>query len=582
MAKAIPTGISSFREIRSGNYYYVDKTMMIHELLYPAPKKAVLITRPRRFGKSLNLSMLECFLDITKNGESIFDGLKIMEYHEICNAYMHRFPVIHVSFKDIQANTSKADGSSDASALNALKGTIGELAEQYTFLLQSERLSDDEKIAFRQISARNRDTGGTRFLMSEDALKNALKTLTDLLKKHYGQPAVILMDEYDVPLNDAFEKGYYPEFVNIYRSILSSALKDNDSLAFAVITGCLKISKESIFTGVNNFYVNDVTSRKMSDAFGFSDQEVKDMLDEYGLGRHHEQVRRFYDGYRFGSRLAYNPWSVMTFIDDNIGIEEAQPRFSCGWIGTSGNDILRKLLLKAEGDANVAYDIEALSHGTSITKRILEQLTFENMYSTADGIWTIMLHTGYLTCENLMEEGNMMLRIPNEEVLRSLDDLVSEIAVQQTEKGRFLRLFCEAVESFRPQEIERTLNLILDNSVSLRDTATKAVKENYYHGIMNAALLYRSDWIRTSNPETGSGYCDIMVENSAEDWGIVFELKYSGNADDFNAALDEATRQILTCQYARRLKKKRYHTIHLYAAAFHGTQCRVREVHEPV
>ena len=589
MRKTIPTGVSSFEKIRTvgGNgaeYYYVDKTMMIKELLYPKPVEVTLITRPRRFGKSLNMSMLECFLDIERESEgtSLFDGLAIMNEKEVCDEYMHKYPVIHVSFKDAVCKKKVGEEKKELieAAMKGLKGTIGTLAERYRFLLSSDKLDEADRISFRQISTRNPDTEGEKFLMSDDNLETALLTLSMLLKKHYGKPAVILIDEYDVPLNAAFELGCYEYFIGTYRSILSAALKENDSLAFAVVTGCLKISKESIFTGLNHLDVRSVVDPGMNDFFGFDDDEVGEMLEYYGLGEYREGVRRFYDGYRFGSRQAYNPWAVLEFASKALDyLREGQPvEFGCGWIKTSGNDILYNLMEKAEKNLDISEDVDALENGGTITKRIIDQLTFDNMYDSIDGIWTVMLHAGYLTIENRLGNGVLELRIPNEEVLLSFDDIVAALAKRQAGNGMYQKAFCDAVTTFDVAKIEEALNDVLENSVSIRDTATREPRENFYHGVMNAILLYRDGWSRRSNPEVGKGYCDILVENPGEDWGVLFELKYSDDKDDFTAALDEGQRQIVTCKYAKPLKRKRYANTHLYAIAFHGKECKVREV----
>ena len=582
MTKRIPKGVSSFEAMMTNGYYYVDKTMMIKELLDASLDGVTLITRPRRFGKSLNMSMLECFLDIERKSEGmrLFDGLAISGETEFCRRYMHKYPVIHVSFKDVSGDGGQKAEENLESALKALKGTVGELAEKYRFLLSSKELDEADRIAFRQISTRNPKTDDSRFIMGNDILKTSLNTLARLVRKHYGTPPVILIDEYDVPLNKASEGGYYEGFIEIYRTLLSSALKDSKSISFAVVTGCLKISKESIFTGLNNLDVRSVVDPGMNDFFGFDDSEVGDMLEYYGLGEYREGVRRFYDGYRFGSRQAYNPWAVLEFASKALDyLREGQPvEFGCGWIKTSGNDILYNLMEKAEKNLDISEDVDALENGGTITKWIVDQLTFDNMYADIEGIWTVMLHTGYLTVENRLDNGAVELRVPNEEVLLSFDGIVAALAKRQAGNGMYQKAFCDAVATFDTAKIEEALNDVLENSVSIRDTATKEPRENFYHGVMNAVLLYRDGWSRRSNPEVGNGYCDILVENPGEDWGVLFELKYSDDKDDFTAALDEGQRQIVTCKYAKPLKRKRYANTHLYAIAFHGKECKVREV----
>ena len=587
MTKRIPKGVSSFEAMMTNGYYYVDKTMMIKELLDASLDGVTLITRPRRFGKSLNMSMLECFLDIERKSEGmrLFDGLAISGETEFCRRYMHKYPVIHVSFKDINAESNPGK-TLLKSAMDQLKNIVGFLALDYRFLLDGsregngERLDEFDEALYRRLTTISPNAKETQFEMSDDTLQYSLRTLCTLLKKRHGVAPVLLIDEYDVPLNDAFNKEYYKDFVATYRTLLSSALKDSKSISFAVVTGCLKISKESIFTGLNNLDVRSVVDPGMNDFFGFDDSEVGDMLEYYGLGEYREGVRRFYDGYRFGSRQAYNPWAVLEFASKALDyLREGRPvEFGCGWIKTSGNDILYSLMEKAEKNLDISEDVDALENGGTITKWIVDQLTFDNMYADIEGIWTVMLHTGYLTVENRLDNGAVELRVPNEEVLLSFDGIVAALAKRQAGNGMYQKAFCDAVATFDTAKIEEALNDVLENSVSIRDTATKEPRENFYHGVMNAVLLYRDGWSRRSNPEVGNGYCDILVENPGEDWGVLFELKYSDDKDDFTAALDEGQRQIVTCKYAKPLKRKRYANTHLYAIAFHGKECKVREV----
>ena len=583
MTKRIPYSVSSFEAMITNGYYYVDKTMMIKDLLDASLDGVTLITRPRRFGKSLNMSMLECFLDIERKGEGmrLFDGLAISGETEFCKEYMHKYPVIHVSFKDA-VGKKKEEEKPIKTAMRGLKGTIGMLAERYRFLLSSKELDEADRIAFRQISTRNPDTEGEKFLMSDDNLETALATLSTLLKKHYGKPAVILIDEYDVPLNTAFELEYYEYFIGTYRSILSTALKENDSLAFAVVTGCLRISKESIFTGVNNFRSLDVTKAGLREYFGFDDNDVSAMLEYYGLSECHGRVKSFYDGYRFGKMLVYNPFSINQFVADAIdSAKRGEPiEYHCEWLNTSGNDIMKRLLAPAVKKKGFANAVESLENRGEIKTRIVEQLTFDSMYKTPEGLWTVMLHSGYLTLAENLGEGYAMLRVPNEEVLKAFDDLVLQISQERIAKGDTLKNACEAVESFDPARIEEALNTLLKRIVSIRDTATREKRENYYHGIMNAMLAYRGDWEMESSAETGDGYCDIMVENDEGNWGIVFELKYSDNATDFKKALDEGEDQIFKLKYPEELHENERDPIHLYSIAFRGKRCKVREVFE--
>ncbi len=498
---------------------------------------------------------------------------------------MHKYPVIHVSFKDIVGKKSKDDESLLFSAVNSLKYLISETAKRYLFLLESKELNEDDRISFEQIKSLSTPKESKKDEdMELEYLAGSLKKLSELLEKHYGFPTVILIDEYDVLLNKAFKLGYYQDFIETYRCLLSSALKGNPSLAFAVVTGCLRISKESIFTGLNNLRVYDVTSPGLDEWLGFRDEDVYDMLEYYGLSQYHADTKSFYDGYRFASQLVYNPWSINTFVSKAIeSREKNEPvTFQCDWLDTSENDILNELVERSANDRGMVVDIGNLALGKSVSKKIISQLTFESIYKDNDALWTVMLHSGYVTCEENLGQTFIRLRIPNEEVHQAFDDKIVYIAKRDTGRGRRLKEFCDAIATFDPNRIEKELNNILRRTTSIRDNATKAVHENYYHGIMNAALLYRDDWQRWSNPETGDGYCDIMAEGENGDWAVLFELKYSNSASDFSAALAEAKGQIYRCDYAQILMDNDYPKAHMYAIAFHGKKCKVEEVALPL
>ena len=578
--KAVPLGIEFFKEIVNGNYYYVDKTLLIKELLAPEPAKATLITRPRRFGKSLNMNMLNCFLNI-EDKEDIFTDLKIRKEKEICERHMHKYPVIQVSFKDISGISLKPDPRNVENALRQLSNTIGTLADTYSFLENSAKLTDKEKEDYEKLCARSKDPSKPMFVINTDVLQSSLLILSTLLHKHYGIPAVILIDEYDVPLDKAYLGGYYDEFMNIYRNLLSSALKSNPHVAFAVITGCLRISKESIFTGLNNLTTLDITNSRADEYFGFTDEEVLEMLKHYHLERYHSKVKAFYDGYRIGNKMVYNPWSIIDFISNAIYEikNDIEPSFPSGWVNSSGNDIIRMLLNRA--DENVKMDLEELSSGKTVGKHVVSTLSYPDLYSDLENIWTVMLHAGYLTTVRKIQDDIVELRIPNEEVQRAFDENVRKWANKRTEQGTYLKQLCESVETFEAGKMEESINILLDDLIGARDTATKTFKENYYHGIMNCAVSYRTDWISSSNPETGDGYCDLAIENRKENWGMILELKYSSDPDDFTKALDEGEKLIYTCRYAKMLERRKYKNIYLYSIAFHGRECRVRQVPYP-
>ena len=574
MMKGLPAGIDSFERVRKGNYYFVDKSLALKDLLDPAPAAVTLLTRPRRFGKSMLLSMFRNFLDIGQAGTDLFTGLKIHDDKEFCDLYFHQYPVIYLSFKEIISSTP----SDEKSARAALIKTVGETAEGFAFLLTSEKLNESDKMAFRRISTRNRDMmEGDEFMIADDSLRGSLKTLSRLLHKHYGVPAVILIDGCDELLGKAFSGGYYHQFINLYMSFLSSALKSNDDLAFAVMTGCLKISEESIITGLNNLTVMDVIRNDMDEYFGFTQQEAEELLTCYGLSDYKEMVKAFYDGYHFGSQLVYNPWSVISFVKDAVSAvrKGKEPIPPSGWMNSSQNSILETLMKQA--DADVRRDLQALSDGKTIVKKLNDHVTYPHLFDTPEHIWAVLLHTGYLTCTTLSPDGMAHLMIPNEEVHRSFDECINQWAMKTTEEGKNLKQFCDAVETFNPDKIQQAIQILLKDVVSIRDTAAKSVRENYYHGILNCAVSYRQNWLRYSNPETGEGYCDIAIEDPDFSWGIIFELKFAEKGK-FENALKEAESQIHTCHYAEMLEEDGVKRKYLYAMAFHGKNCRVRQV----
>ena len=514
--KKLPIGIESFEEIRKEGFYYVDKTGVIGQLLEKWGK-VNLFTRPRRFGKSLNMSMLKAFFEIGGD-PGLFEGLKISEKKELCEKYMGQFPVISISLKNVE-------GLSFEAAKKALKDTLGVEARRFYFLEQSIKLTDEEKESYKALIGV--DATGD-FQMSDTAMEKALLRLSALLRKHYGKQVILLIDEYDVPLDKAFQYGYYDEMVSLLRNMFGNALKTNPDLYFAVLTGCLRISKESIFTGLNNLKVLTLTDVRFDEYFGFTDTEVKDMLEYYGLSGHYGEVKEWYDGYRFGNVEVYCPWDVINYCDLLKADPNALPQDY--WSNTSGNAMVRRFIDKA--DTRTHDEIERLIAGDEILKEIHQELTYNELDSSIENLWSVLFTTGYLT-QRGQEGKKYRLAIPNNEIRELFISQIREWFRDVSRKdGETLNQFCEAFPEQNPEKIEEIFSDYLWNTISIRDTASSK-KENFYHGILLGLLGYKSNWLVKSNAESGLGYSDILVEVPKNRTGIVIELKYAedGNMD---------------------------------------------------
>ena len=558
MRKKLPIGIDSFEKLRTNDFYYVDKTGFIADLLRDWGE-VNLFTRPRRFGKTLNMSMLKCFFEIGTD-KSLFDGLKIAENKELCAEYQGQFPVIFISLKSV-------DGLTFASAAASLRRLIGREASRFGFLLQSNQLDTDDKKLYRALTAVE---GGT-FSMSDDVLADSLKTLSGLLAKHYSRKVVILIDEYDVPLDKAFQSGYYDEMVSLIRNLFGNALKTNDSLQFAVLTGCLRISKESIFTGLNNLNVMTVSDPYFCDSFGFTDDDVKELLDYYGLGAYHDAMRDWYDGYQFGNVSIYCPWDVIKYAQILLRDPEAEPENY--WANTSGNGIIRRLLQKA--DQTTRDEVEQLINGETIVKTVRQELTYRDIEDSIDNIWSVLYSTGYLTSKGRLPGKQMKLALPNREVRELFIDLVKDWFREETraDTSRINR-FCAAFPKGDVATIQDMLHDYLWDSISVRDTAVRSsMKENFYHGMLLGLLQSQESWIVRSNAETGIGYSDISVA-TPERLGIVIELKYAEDGN-LEAACAKALAQIDEKKYAEGLRRRGMKTILKYGIAFWEKECMV-------
>ena len=563
MRKKLPIGIENFGEFFSEDFYYVDKTLFIKELLQNWGK-VNLFTRPRRFGKSLNMSMLKYFFEIGTD-PALFDGLRIAQERELCEEYMGKFPVISISLKGV-------DGRSFESASVALRTVIGDEARRFDYLKSSARLSEDDKEAYVQLTAVGITEGGI-YTMTEGMAAASLKTLSQLLAKHHGQKVILLIDEYDVPLDKAFQGGYYDEMVNLIRNLLGNALKTNDSLYFAVLTGCLRISKESIFTGLNNLKVHTISDFRYDEYFGFTNADVDELLEFYGLSSCKDVIRDWYDGYRFGDTDVYCPWDVINYCDELLAAPAAPPKNY--WANTSGNDLILRLLEKA--DQTTKDEVEEVLNGGKITKRVRQELTYRDIDDSVENVWSVLYATGYLTGKHVdqADADIFNLWIPNGEIRKLFYELVQDWfrEVTRADSTRINR-FCAAFPAEDVDVIQEMLGDYLWDSISVRDTAVRRnMKENFYHGMLLGLLRSQGSWLVKSNAETGEGYSDISIQ-TPDRIGIVIELKY---ADDGNleAACREALKQIEEKKYAEGLKRRGTKKIIKYGIAFCEKECMV-------
>ena len=556
----LPVGIENFQEIRQLGFYYVDKTKMVEHLLSQWGK-VNLFTRPRRFGKTLNMSMLRYFFEIGTD-PTLFDGLFISQNKELCETYLGKFPVVFLSLKNV-------DGLTFEEARYRLTELIAKEAERFGFLADSDRLSENEKKMYQALTA----LSDGRYTMDELLLVSAIQTISQLLYRHYGQKIILLMDEYDVPLDKAFQHGYYREMVSLIRGMFGQVLKTNDFLYFAVLTGCLRVSKESIFTGLNNLKVLASTDARFDEYFGFTDEEVKTLLEAYHLESHMEETKEWYDGYHFGNADIYCPWDVISHVDRLCGEPTAAPQ--AYWINTSGNDLVKRFIEKA--DKTTRDEIEALIAGGLIEKPIRLELTYDEIDNSINNLWSVLFTTGYLTQAGRTEQGDYRLRIPNKEVREvyklQIQEWFRDTVLQDTEP---IRAFLQAFTDGNAKEIEARLTKILGNMISILDTkARDEEKEIFYHGVLLGLLRCNFDWSVKSNVEAGDGFADIIVEPESPDAGIIVELKYSQTFSGLESACERALAQIRDRRYAEYLKGEGRNEILVCGIAFCKKRCRV-------
>ena len=551
----LPVGIESFEEIRSEGFYYIDKTGLIRDLLNNWGK-VNLFTRPRRFGKTLNMSMLKSFFEIGAD-KTLFDGLAISKETALCEEYQGKFPVVFVSLKGV-------DGLTFEDAYGMLRRIIRAEVSRLQMLLDSERISEDDKKPLERI-LKEEDT-------KEDIL-DSLKTLSCLLYQHYGQKTVLLIDEYDVPLDKAFHHGYYREMVALIRGLFGQALKTNEYLQFAVLTGCLRVAKESIFTGLNNFKVLSIIDPRFDEHFGFTDAEVKRLLADYGLESHFDEIKEWYDGYRFGDVDVYCPWDVINHVDLLRAKPDARPQ--AYWINTSGNDLVKDFV--DEADATTQDEIERLVAGETIEKKVRLELTYPEVRESIDNLWSVLFTTGYLTYTEQTEDGSYKLRIPNREVREVFVLQIQEWFKKSMAKDRQpTQAFCRALLEGDAENASNELNAIMSGMISVLDTkARDAQKENFYHGLLLGLLRSIADWKILSNAEAGEGFSDIIIEPRRNlNMGIVIEIKYAPTFRALDEACAKAMEQIKARRYGERLRNEGREDILAYGIAFNKKRCK--------
>lgn len=549
----LPVGIDDFKKIREAGFYYVDKTKLIEQLLQ-SWGEVTLFTRPRRFGKTLNMSMLKSFFEIGAE-KSLFQGLYISEKEKLCAEYMGKYPVIFLSLKGVE-------GLHFADAQKMLMTIINNEVRRHYYLKTSDKLTVEDRKQFEKM------------LLNEDVnLVDSLRLLSQLLYLHYDQKVVILIDEYDVPLDKAFKNGYYQEMVSLIRGLFGQALKTNEFLQFAVLTGCLRVSKESIFTGLNNFEINSIVDIEHEEGFGFTDAEVMQMLKYYHCTNRYSNIKEWYDGYHFGNADIYCPWDVINFVKKLLTDSNAKP--SAFWINSSGNNLVKLFVDKA--DQSTKDEIERLVAGKSVTKRIRLDLTYDEIENSIDNVWSVLFTTGYLTNIGNPESGVYELVIPNREVHEVFVLQIQEWFQRSVAKEESMPEFSKAILNADAEELQKQLNVIMSRMISVLDTkAREEQKENFYHGLLLGLLRGSNpDWLIKSNRESGDGYSDILIEPENPDAGIIIEVKYAASISGLDKACENAMAQIKNRRYDEALRENGRCEILAYGIAFHKKRCRV-------
>ena len=555
--KKLPIGIENFEKLRQEDFYYIDKTRLIEQLL-TRWGEVNLFTRPRRFGKSLNMSMLQSFFEIGKD-KTLFDGLRISDNQELCEKYQGKFPVVSVSLKGI-------NGATYEEARRFLIKTINEEARRLSVLSDSTELDETDHELLTQLKKKE---------MTNDSLVYSIRELTELLEKHYGSKVIVLIDEYDVPLAKANENGYYDEMVLLIRNLFENALKTNSSLKFAVLTGCLRIAKESIFTGLNNFKVYSITDKSFDETFGFTDAEVRELLRYYGQEKYYETVKEWYDGYRFGNVDVYCPWDVINFCSDHLADPGLEPKNY--WANTSGNSVISHFIDSVGKPQKLTrMELEQLVNGGIVQKEINSELTYKELYSSIDNLWSTLFMTGYLTQRGEPSGNRYNLVIPNREIRNIITNHILKMFKENVkDDGKTVSDLCDALLNQNPEKVELIFTEYMKKTISIRDTfARKPTKENFYHGLLLGILGFKENWSVMSNRESGDGFGDILIRIEDEDVGIVIEVKY---ADDENlqGECEKALQQIIDIRYTEALEQEGIHTIIKYGIACYRKKCKV-------
>ena len=555
--KKLPIGIENFEKLRQEDFYYIDKTRLIEQLL-TRWGEVNLFTRPRRFGKSLNMSMLQSFFEIGKD-KTLFDGLRISDNQELCEKYQGKFPVVSVSLKGI-------NGATYEEARRFLIKTINEEARRLSVLSDSTELDETDHELLTQLKKKE---------MTNDSLVYSIRELTELLEKHYGSKVIVLIDEYDVPLAKANENGYYDEMVLLIRNLFENALKTNNSLKFAVLTGCLRIAKESIFTGLNNFKVYSITDKSFDETFGFTDAEVRELLRYYGQEKYYETVKEWYDGYRFGNVDVYCPWDVINFCSDHLADPGLEPKNY--WANTSGNSVISHFIDSVGKPQKLTrMELEQLVNGGIVQKEINSELTYKELYSSIDNLWSTLFMTGYLTQRGEPSGNRYNLVIPNREIRNIITNHILKMFKENVkDDGKTVSDLCDALLNQNPEKVELIFTEYMKKTISIRDTfAQKPTKENFYHGLLLGILGFKENWSVMSNRESGDGFGDILIRIEDEDVGIVIEVKY---ADDGNlqGECEKALQQIIDIRYTESLEQEGIHTIIKYGIACYRKKCKV-------
>lgn len=555
--KKLPIGIENFEKIRQEDFYYVDKTKLIEQLLSQWGE-VNLFTRPRRFGKSLNMSMFQSFFETGKE-KALFDGLEISKNQKLCEEYQGKFPVVSISLKGI-------NGATYEEARGFLIKTINEEARRLSFLCNSTKLNETDLELFNQLKKKE---------MTNDTLVYSIRELTELLEKHYDKKVIVLIDEYDVPLAKANENGCYDEMVLLIRNLFENGLKTNSSLKFAVLTGCLRVAKESIFTGLNNFKTYSITDKSFDEMFGFTDAEVRELLHYYGQDEYYETVKEWYDGYRFGDTDVYCPWDVINFCSDHRADPKLLPKNY--WANTSGNSVISHFIDSMnEPQKLTRMELEKLVNGGIVQKEINEELTYKELYSSIDNLWSTLFMTGYLTQRGAPDGNRYNLVIPNREIRNIITNHVLKMFKDNIKNdGKMLNEFCNALLNRRADEVEQIFTEYMKKTISIRDTfVRKPAKENFYHGMLLGILGFKENWSVMSNRESGDGFSDILIRIEDEDVGIVIEVKYAEDGK-LEEECEKALRQVVDLRYAEEIEQEGIRTILKYGIACYKKKCKV-------